>query len=206
MLHPRMLLIVIAFLALRGTLPQTLAQDVEPLPQDRYIEELKQRNADYGPGCNGIGISVPTTVEVPTDMTSRWTGGHSACVPDLRLVMTCGDEVIGEERVIACLLRVAEGQSDRMIGCDQLTLITPGGRYTADTVLSDAMAASSDGASRSCSEPGDFAPGVTIAVPFHAPVTTSTGDMAVTIDVDGAEVPAFLIPAGQLTIEPSANS
>lgn len=206
MRYRRSLLIVISFLTLAGTFRSTLAQDPASLSQDRYIEELKQRNAQYGPGCNGIGISIPMAVEVPPDVTSRWAGGHSACTPGLRFVMTCGAEVTGEERVIACMLRVAEGQGDRTIGCDQLTLITPGRRYTPDPALSDAMAETSEGASRSCSEPGDLAPGVTIAVPFHAPANTSMGDLAVLIDVDGAEVPAFLIPAGQLTIEPLSNS
>jgi hypothetical protein len=205
MLDRRTLLIVISLLTLAGGVRSTLAQDLGTPPQARYIAELKQRNADYGPGCNGIGISVPMTVDVPTDMTSRWAGGHSACMPDLRLVLTCGGEVAGEERVIACMLRVAEGQSDRTISCDQVTLLTPGGRYMPDATLSNAMAESSEGISRSCSEPGDLAPGATIALSFHAPAETSMGDLAILIDVDGAEVPAFLIPAGQLTVAPVSN-
>jgi hypothetical protein len=120
--------------------------------------------------------------------------------------MTCAGEVTGDERVIACMLRVADGQSDHEIGCEQMTLITPGGRYASDAALSDAMAETSEGASQSCSEPRALVSGVTIAAPFHAPASTSTGDLAVIIDVDGAEVPAFLVPAGQLTIDPLASS
>jgi hypothetical protein len=204
----RTLLIVISLLTLAGTVRPALAQmqDQDAPSQARYIAELKQRNAAYGPGFNGIGISIPVTVEAPADMTSRWAAGHSACTPGLRFVMTCAGDSAGDERVIACLLRVAEGQSDRTLDCDQLTLITPGGRYTADAALSDTMAATGEGASRSCEEPQALAPGLTIAAPFHAPVNTSMGDLAVMIDVDGAEVPAFLIPAGQLTLDASSNS
>ena len=205
MLYRRTLLIVICLMTLGGISRPALAQEVESPSQDRYIEELKQRNADYGPGCNGIGISVPMAVDVPADMTDRWAGGHSACTPSIRFVMACAGEIAGEERVIACMLRIAESQSDRSIDCEQLTLITAGGRYTADAALSDAMAEASEGAARSCSQPRQLAPGVTIAVPFHAPASTSMGDLAIMIDVDGAEVPAFLVPAGQLTIEPSSN-
>ncbi|MDQ2654799.1 MAG: hypothetical protein M3Z20_17330, partial [Chloroflexota bacterium] len=115
--YGRLLLIVITILALAGTSRPAMAQEPGTQAQDRYIAELKQRNADYGPGCNGIGIAVPVTVDVPPDMTNRWAAGHSACTPGLRFVMTCGGEVAGEERVIACLLRVAEGQSDRTLGC-----------------------------------------------------------------------------------------
>lgn len=206
MRYRRTLLIMICLVTFAGTLRTTLAQDPAPPSHVRYIEELKQRNADYGPGCNGIGISIPVTTDVPTDMSSRWAAGHSACTPGLRFVMTCAGEVASDERVIACMLRVAEGQSDRTVGCEQVTLITPGGRYTPDAGLSDAMAEVSEGASRSCSEPRDLAPGVTIAVPFHAPASTSSGDLAVMIDVDGAEVPAFLVPAGQLTNNPQPGS
>lgn len=204
--YRRTLLIVSTLLALAGTSRLTLAQEPGPLSQDRYITELKQRNADYGPGCNGIGISVPVTVDVPPDMTNRWAAGHSACTPGLRFVMTCGGEVAGDERVIACLLRIADGQSPRRIGCEQATLITPGGRYTPDAALSDAMAETGEAASRSCSEEPALAPGLTIALPFHAPANTSTGDLAVIIDVDGAEVPAFLVPAGQLTADSLPSS
>jgi hypothetical protein len=199
--YRRTLLIVVTLLALAGTSRPLTAQDLQSPSQARYIEELKQRNAGYGPGCNGIGISVPVTVDVPPDVPNRWVAGHSACTPGLRFVMTCGGEVTGEERVIACMLRIAEGQSERTLGCEQFTLITPGDRYTADAALSDAMAATSDGASQSCSSPVALAPGVTIAAPFHAPASTSAGDLAVIIDVDGAEVPAFLVPAGQLAID-----
>lgn len=206
MTYRQTLLMVVTLLALAGTVRPLSAQDLGSPSQERYIEELKQRNADYGPGCNGIGISVPVSVEVPPDISDRWAAGHSACTPGLRYVMTCGGEVAGEERVIACMLRIAEGQSERTLGCEQLTLITPGGRYTADAALSDAMAETSDGASQSCAAPVALAPGATIAAPFHAPASTSTGDLAVIIDVDGAEVPAFLVPAGQLVSDLQSNS
>ena len=206
MRNSRLLVILIALVALASTSGSARAQDPGRASQDRYIEELKQRNADYGPGCNGIGISVPVTVDVPADMSSRWAAGHSACIPGLRLVMACAGDVTGDERVIACTLRVAEGQSDRTIGCDQITLITPGGRYTPDASLSDAMADASEGASISCSNVRALSSGVTMSIPFYAPENTSRGDLAVMIDLDGAEVPAFLVPAGQLTIEELPDS
>ena len=169
--------------------------------QVRYIEELKQRNAAYGPGCNGIGISVPATVEVPADMSSRWAAGHSGCIPDLRLVMTCIGEVTGEDRVIACTLQVADGERDETVTCEQLTLITPGARFTPDAMLSDTLGEASEGGSRSCSEPINLTLGATVAAVFIVPASETTGDLAVIVDVDGAEVPAFLIPAGQLSAE-----
>src|SRR5215213_4040182 len=88
------------------------AQDQPGPSQARYIEELKQRNAGYGPGCDGIGISVPAEVNMPADITSRWAAGHSACIPGMRLIMTCMGEVTGEERVIGCTLQVADGERD----------------------------------------------------------------------------------------------
>jgi hypothetical protein len=73
-------------------------------------------------------------------------------------------------------------------------------------MLSDTLGEASEGGSRSCSEPIDLTPGATIAAVFLAPASESTGDLAVTVDIDGAEVPAFLIPAGELSVEPSAGS
>jgi hypothetical protein len=169
--------------------------------QVRYIEELKQRNAAYGPGCNGIGISVPTTVEVPADITSRWAAGHSGCIPGLRLVMACIGEVTSDDRVIACTLQVADGERDETVTCEQLTLIAPGARFTPDAKLSGDLGEASEGGSRSCSEPMNLTPGATVAAVFVVPASESTGDLAVMVDVDGAEAPAFLIPAGQLSAE-----
>jgi hypothetical protein len=179
----------------------TLAQDGSGASQIRYIEELKQRNAGYGPGCDGIGISVPADVDMPADITSRWAAGHSACVPGMRLIMTCMGEVTGEDRVIGCTLQVADSERDGIITCDQLTLIAPEARFTPDAMLSDALGEASEGGSRSCSEPMQLIPGATVAAVFLVPASASTGDLAVTIDVDGSEVPAFLIPAGQLSAD-----
>ncbi len=184
----------------------TLAQDTSGASQVRYIEELKQRNAGYGPGCDGIGISVPAEVDMPADITSRWAAGHSACVPGMRLIMTCMGEVTGEDRVIGCTLQVADGEGDGTISCDQLTLIAPDARFTPDVMLSDTLGEASEGGSRSCSEPIQLTPGATVAAVFLVPASGSTGDLAVTVDVDGAEVPAFLIPAGQLSAESSPES
>ena len=184
----------------------TLAQDEPDASQVRYIEELKQRNAAYGPGCNGIGISVPATQNMPADITSRWAAGHSACIPDLRLVMACIGEVVGEDRVIGCTIQVANGQGAGTITCEQLTLIAPDARFTPDGTLSDALGEASEGGSQSCSEPQDLAPGATVAAAFLTPATESTGDLAVMIDIDGSEVPTFLIPAGQVSGESPPES
>jgi len=182
------------------------AQETGGQPQDRYIEELKQRNVTYGPGCNGIGISVPVTVEIPADMTTRWAGGHSACIPGLRLVIACAADIIGAERIVGCMLQVAEGQLDRTIACEQFTLISPDARYTPDTTISDTMGQASEGGSQSCSQPRDLAPGTTVAAAFRVPAAESAGDLAITLDIDGSEVPAFLIPAGQLGMEASSGT
>jgi hypothetical protein len=184
----------------------TLAQEGPDGSQVRFIEELKQRNADYGPGCDGIGISVPAEVNMPADISSRWAAGHSACIPDMRLIMTCAGEVTGEDRVVSCTLQVADGQRDGAIGCDQLTLIVPDARFTPDAMLSDTLGDASEGGSRSCSEGIALTPGATVAAVFLVPASESTGDLAVTVDVDGSEVPAFLIPAGQLSADPSLES
>jgi hypothetical protein len=184
----------------------TLAQDGPDGSQVRFIEELKQRNADYGPGCDGIGISVPAEVNMPADISSRWAAGHSACIPDMRLIMTCAGEVTGEDRVVSCTLQVADGQRDGAIGCDQLTLIVPDARFTPDAMLSDTLGDASEGGSRSCSEGIALTPGATVAAVFLVPASESTGDLAVTVDVDGSEVPAFLIPAGQLSGDLSRES
>jgi hypothetical protein len=198
MLHRLRIIGLVVLLAFAATARVVGAQDASPSPQDRYIEELKQRNAAYGPGCNGIGISVPATQDMPADITSRWAAGHSACIPDLRLVMACIGEVVDEDRVISCTLQVADGQGDGTISCEQFALITPSARVTPDATLSDALGEASEGGSRSCSEPQDIAAGATFAAAFLVPATESRGDLAVMIDVDGSEVPAFLIPAGQL--------
>jgi hypothetical protein len=179
----------------------TLAQDPPGASQARYIEELKQRNAGYGPGCDGIGISVPAEVDMPTDISSRWAAGHSACVPGMRLIMTCLGEVSGEDRVIGCTLQVADGERDGTISCDQLTLIAPDARFTPDAMLSDTLGEASEGGSRSCSERIPLTPGAAVAAVFLVPASGSAGDLAVTVDVDGSEVPAFLIPAGQLSAD-----
>jgi hypothetical protein len=184
----------------------TLAQEGPDGSQVRFIEELKQRNADYGPGCDGIGISVPAEVNMPADISSRWAAGHSACIPDMRLIMTCAGEVTGEDRVVSCTLQVADGQRDGAIGCDQLTLIVPDARFTPDAMLSDTLGDASEGGSRSCSEPIELTRGATVGAVFLVPASESTGDLAVTVDVDGSEVPAFLIPAGQLSGDLSRES
>jgi hypothetical protein len=183
-----------------------LAQNESGPSQIRYIEELKQRNAGYGPGCDGIGISVPAEVNMPTDITSRWAAGHSACIPGMRLIMTCIGEVTGDDRVIGCTLQIADGQREGTITCDQLTLIAPDARFTPDARLSDTLGDASEGGSRSCSERIELTPGATVAAVFVVPAPESTGDLAVTVDVDGSEVPAFLIPAGQLSAESSPES
>ena len=197
---------LISMLALGGMPRVALAQDTGSQSQERYIEELKQRNAAYGPGCNGIGISVPVSVVIPTDVTSRWAAGHSACIPGLRLVMACTGDVVSEERVIGCMLQVAEGQLDRTVACERLTLITPGARYTPDATISDVMAEASEGGAQSCSQPRDLTPDITVAAGFRVPAAETTGDLAITLDVDGSEVPGFLIPAGQLGTEATSGS
>jgi hypothetical protein len=173
------------------------AQDELGASQVRYIAELKQRNADYGPGCNGIGISVPQTVNMPTDLTTRWVAGHSACIPGLRLAMICIGEVAGADRVIGCTLLVADGAAGS-IACDGFTLIAPNTRLTADPVLSDAVAEGAEGGSQSCAESQELVPGATVAAGFIVPAAESMGDLGMLIAVDGSEVPAFLIPSGQL--------
>jgi hypothetical protein len=182
------------------------AQDEPAASQVRYIEELKQRNAAYGPGCDGIGISVPADVAMPADISSRWAAGHSACIPDLRLIATCISDVTGEDRVIGCTLQVADGQREGTIICDQLTLIAPDARFTPDSMLSDALGEASEGGSRSCSEPIELTAGASIAAVFLVAASGSDGDLAITVDIDGAEVPAFLIPAGQLSAESTPES
>jgi len=175
----------------------TLAQEGPDGSQVRFIEELKQRNADYGPGCNGIGISVPQAVNLPTDLTTRWVAGHSACIPGLRLIMICIGEVTGDDRVIGCTLLVADGAAGSL-ACDGFTLIAPDARFTADPELSNAVAEGAEGGSRSCAEPRELVPGTTVAAAFVVPAAESMGDLGMLIAVDGSEVPAFLIPAGQL--------
>jgi hypothetical protein len=203
----RLWLIALIFTpALVGMPRMASAQDPGGQPQDRYIEELKQRNAAYGPGCNGVGISVPVTVEIPASMTSRWAGGHSACIPGLRLVIACAGDIIDADRIIGCTLQVAEGQLDRTIACEQFTLISPDARYTPDTTISDTMGLASEGGSQSCSQPRDLTPDTTVAAAFRVPAAESAGDLAITLDIDGSEVPAFLIPAGQLGIEAGSGS
>jgi hypothetical protein len=198
---------LLACVLLLAAMPRlALAQDAPGASQVHYIEELKQRNAGYGPGCDGIGISVPAEVNMPADISSRWAAGHSACIPDMRLIMTCAGEVTGEDRVVSCTLQVADGQRDGAIGCDQLTLIVPDARFTPDAMLSDTLGDASEGGSRSCSEPIELTRGATVGAVFLVPASESTGDLAVTVDVDGSEVPAFLIPAGQLSADPSLES
>ena len=189
-----------------GTADITVARAQSVDAQVRYINELKQRNANYGPGCNGIGISVPDAVNMPDEISSRWAGGHSACVPGMRLVMTCAGEVAGEDRIIGCTVQVADGEAAATMACERFTLITPDARFTPDPVLSDILAEGSEGGSRSCSGAIEFAPGATVATAFLAPAAGSEGDLALMIDVDGSEVPAFLVPAGQLGLEPLADS
>jgi len=198
---------LLACVLLLASMPRaTLAQDIAGGSQIRYIAELKQRNAGYGPGCDGIGISVPGEVDMPADITSRWAAGHSACIPGMRLIMTCMGEVTGEDRVIGCTIQVADGERDGTIACDQLTLIAPDARFTADATLSDTLGDASEGGSRSCSEGIQLTPGATIAAVFLVPASGSVGDLAVTVDVDGSEVPAFLIPAGQVSADLPAAS
>ena len=193
---------LLACVLLLAAMPRTThAQDTPGASQVRYIEELKQRNAGYGPGCDGVGVSVPAEVDMPADISSRWAAGHSACVPGMRLIMTCMGEVTGEDRVIGCTLQVADGERDGTISCDQLTLIAPDGRFTPDAMLSDTLGEASEGGSRSCSESIQLTPGATVAAVFLVPASGSAGDLAVTVDVDGSEVPAFLIPAGQLSAD-----
>src|SRR5215210_982004 len=198
---------LVAYVLLLVAAPRaTHAQDESGASQVRYIEELKQRNAGYGPGCDGVGISVPAEVNMPADITSRWAAGHSACIPGMRLIMTCISEVTGGDRVVGCTLQVVDGQREGTITCDQLTLIVPDARFTPDATLSDALGEASEGGSRSCSERVELTPGTTVAAVFLVPARESTGDLAVTVDVDGSEVPAFLIPAGQLSAASSPES
>lgn len=169
--------------------------------QQRYINELKQRNADYGAGCNGIGVSLPGTVAMPADLTTRWVGGHSACVPGMRLMMSCRGDVIGDERIVGCLVHVAEGESRAEATCDTLTLITPYARFHPDPTLSRILGEGSESGARACDVPNAFTQDLTLAAAFSLPAVSSTGDLAILLDIDGSEVPAFLIPATQLGLE-----
>jgi hypothetical protein len=197
---------VVLLVAQVGAIGVTRAQEDLAPSQARYIEELKQRNDGYGPGCNGIGISVPTEVNMPGAISSRWAAGHSACIPGMRLVATCLGEVVADDRIIGCTLRVADGEAAAALGCEQLTLITATDRFRPDPLLSDALGEGSEGASRSCSQPMSLALGATIAAAFIVPAAESTGDLALMIDVDGSEVPAFLIPSSQLSVGSSTAS
>jgi hypothetical protein len=136
-------------------------------------------------------------VNMPTDLTTRWVAGHSACIPGLRLVMICIGDVAGDDRIIGCTLLVADGTGGS-IACDGFTLIATDARFTADIELSDAVAEGAEGGSSSCAEPRELVPGATIAAGFVVPAAESMGDLGMLIAVDGSEVPAFLIPAGQL--------
>jgi hypothetical protein len=202
MVRSLLMTLAVALLALAAGFAPAGAQEGSQL---RYIEELKQRNADYGPGCNGIGISTPREVNMPADISTRWAGGHSACIPGLRLVAACIGEVSGSYRLIGCTLQVADGESAASLGCQQLTLIAPDTRLHPNPELSDILSGGSDGAAASCATPSQLASGATIAAAFRIPVARSPGDLALLIDLDGSEVPAFLIPASQLGGMPAAS-
>jgi hypothetical protein len=203
----RLLLAPLLVLALTLTAGPSVTSAQQPVatPQLRYIDELKQRNAAYGPGCNGIGISLPLPVDTPANITGRWTAGHSACVPGMRLMLSCLGQIVDTNRVIGCTLRVADGQAPRAIGCADLTLITAAARVTPDPALSDALAVGSEGGSLSCTKPHDLTTGAAIAAAFVVPAADSGGDLALLIDLDGSEVPAFLIPAAQLAGAPAGS-
>ncbi len=193
--RPWILSIIIA-LMLPGVALARQAED----SQIRYINELKQRNTDYGPGCNGIGVSTPRAVSLPTDVSTRWAAGHSACIPGLRLVMACLGEVVADDRIIGCTILVAEGEAKGTLTCERLTLIAPEGRFQPDPRLSVALARGSEGIARPCSDAGNLETGAAIAAAFIAPADASAGDLALTIDIDGSEIPAFLIPASQVNV------
>jgi hypothetical protein len=199
--HRHRLLVAVVLALLTATAGRAQAQQAVATPQVRYIDELKQRNAAYGPGCDGIGISLPMTVNMPANTTGRWTAGHSACIPGMRLMMSCLGEVVVTDRIIGCTLRVADGQAAKALGCADLTLITPAARFSPDQALSDALAIGSEGGSLSCAKPRELTTGATITAAFSVPAAESEGDLAVLIDVDGSEVPAFLIPAAQVSGE-----
>lgn len=194
--------LVIGALCLAGLPGAVLGQTPTTPSEVRYIDELKQRNADYGPGCNGIGISTPRAVNMPADISTRWAAGHSACIPGMRLVMACIGEVVEADRLIGCTLQVADGQAPASIGCEQLTLLLPHDRVQPDPVLSDILSQGSEGGSVSCAEPRQLAAGTTIAAAYRVPAAETRGDLALMIDVDGSEVPAFLIPAAQVDVAP----
>jgi hypothetical protein len=196
----RQFVTVVAIVLKIAAAPVALAQDEPAGSQIRYIKELEQRNVDYGAGCNGIGVSLPPTVSMPADISTRWAAGHSACIPGMRLVLVCSGEVAGEDRVIGCLLRVADGSAAGSLGCDQLTLIAPDARFKPDPGLSQALSEGSAGGSVPCSQPSAYTAGLTVAAAFLVPAAESRGDLAVLIDVDESEVPAFLIPSGQLDL------
>lgn len=202
MVRSIMMTLAVALLALAAGAAPVRAQEGSQL---RYIEELKQRNADYGPGCNGIGISTPSEVNMPADISTRWAAGHSACIPGLRLVAACIGEVSDNSRLIGCTLQVADGEAAASLGCQQLTLIAPDTRLRPNPELSDILSGGSGGSAVSCATPSPLASGAAIAAAFRIPVARSPGDLALLIDIDGSEVPAFLIPASQLGGTPASS-
>lgn len=203
MVHRLWLLACVLFLG--GVASPAVAQDDVDRPQLRFITELKQRNADYGPGCDGIGVSIPPAVAMPAELTSPWVASHSACLPGLRLVMTCLGDIVEADRVIGCTILAADGQGTGPIACDALTLILPNARFTPDLLLSELLSQGSDAGVQSCAAATELTPGVAIAAAFVVPASESATDLALLIDIDGSEAPAFLIPAGQLDATAAAN-
>ena len=181
--------------------PPALAQES---PQLRYIDELKQRNSDYGAGCDGIGVTIPREVELPADLSSDWAASHSACIPNARLIAVCLGDAVAADFVIGCTFQVAAGQAAVTLTCDRLSLMTPEDRYAPNLELSEVLGQGSVETSRPCVEPTELATGTSIAAAFVVPASEAAGDLAVLVDVDGSEVPAFLIPAGQMMASPDA--
>lgn len=173
------------------------AQPAAAASQERYIVELGQRNASYGPGCNGIGVALPPPAGLPAEPTPRWVDGHAACTPGLRLTSSCVGTIAGGDRLVGCTIVAVDGTTPKPLGCADYTLLTFGGRFAGDAAASDA-AAKADPRQVSCAPPAPLAPGKPVAVAFTLPATPTGGEMALMIDVDGTEAPDFLIPAVQL--------
>ena len=196
--------LLVCFVALVGCGPLAVrAQPAADESQERYIVELGQRNASYGPGCNGIGIALPPPAGLPAEPTPRWIDGHAACANGLRLTSSCVGAVAGDNRLVGCTIIAVEGSTPKPLGCDAYTLLTLGGRFKGDPTASDA-AAKADPRQVSCAQPAPLAPGKPVAVAFTLPAATTGGQMALMIDVDGTEAPDFLIPAVQLGGEAGA--
>jgi hypothetical protein len=124
---------ILAMLVIGGGLTHASAQVFTP------GADMLAQDQDLGPGCNEIGLGIPTENQ-PLMPEQSWLDDHSVCVEDrLKATGMCYGITDGVDQIELCMFMVVEADGSMEVACPDMVLDTDSGVYGPHPELTDSL-------------------------------------------------------------------